>query len=62
MTGLADISVFSFSPHVVRQVEGNCAHCLSYSPSKFQQSGGAYTGSLMYPQRKKLGSEVRQIG
>jgi hypothetical protein len=36
----ADIlSIFTFSPHVLKQVEGKCSHCSFYAPSKFQQSG-----------------------
>jgi hypothetical protein len=35
VSGPADIiSVFNFSPHVFKQVEGNCSHCISYPPSK----------------------------
>jgi hypothetical protein len=30
------------SPHVVKQVEGNCSHCIPYPPSKFWQSGSQW--------------------
>jgi hypothetical protein len=42
MRGPADISVFSFSPHIVKQVEGNCSHCISYTLSKFWQSSSQW--------------------
>jgi hypothetical protein len=36
MSGLVDISVFSFGPHV-KQVEGICSHCISYPPSQVNE-------------------------
>jgi hypothetical protein len=39
VSGPADISVFSFSPHAAKQVKGNCSHCISYPPNKFRKSG-----------------------
>jgi hypothetical protein len=33
MSGPVDISVFNFSLHVVKQVEGNCSHSISYPSS-----------------------------
>jgi hypothetical protein len=62
--GSADISVFNFSPRVVKQVEGNCSYCISYPPSKFRQSGSQWwhLHSILYipPQKKIKGSEVRR--
>jgi hypothetical protein len=43
VSGPADIiPVFNFSPRVVKEVEGNCSHIISYPPSKFQQSGSQW--------------------
>jgi hypothetical protein len=39
VSGPADIiSVLNFSPHVAKQIEGNCSHCMSCPPSKFRQN------------------------
>jgi hypothetical protein len=58
MTGLADIiSAFKFSPHVVKQVEGNCSHCITYPPSKFRPSGSQWRHAhsiLDVPPKEKL--------
>jgi hypothetical protein len=33
------ISIFSFSPHVVKHIECKCSHCSSYPPSKLPHTG-----------------------
>jgi hypothetical protein len=65
MSGLVDIiSVFSFSPHV-KQVKGNCSHCIFYRPSKFRQSSSqwSYVHSILNvpPTEKIKGSKVRSL-
>jgi hypothetical protein len=49
------ISVFSFSPHVVKQVDGICSHCISYPPSKFRQNGSQWWHPWCTPKRKNQG-------
>jgi hypothetical protein len=60
----ADISVFNFSPHVVKQVEGNYNYCISYPPSKFRQSGSQFWhvhSILDVPPKEKIkGGKVRR--
>jgi hypothetical protein len=53
--GLADISVFSFSPHIVKEVGVNVATAALTFPARTGRvlaSDGTYTASLMFPQKK----------
>jgi hypothetical protein len=62
--GPAYISVFTFGPHIVKEVEGNCTHFSSYPPAstcKVAGSIGMHTASLIYPQKKIFrASKVRR--
>jgi hypothetical protein len=35
VSGPANTSVFNSSPNIVKQVDSNCSHCISYPPNPF---------------------------